>query len=306
MGTIEILFDVAERLELTDNVIKNKIIILKGDLINIRNCRRAIYRRQDELRPMPWFHLIEHIAGLFHLQINMLSLFFVKFWGMAGNTIGLERFSGILKRKHINQAALTKNFHHSDNFFWTVIEALTVTLYMYVADCQTINTFQGLLGSSNWPILIAKVEAEYLEIFKVQSIRRKRSKRTKNAVAVALAEKKAEWAITIPLPPESNWVGIKKQLVLDFSQKHCNVVRENALLLLSYGLLYLDFVDAYQKGYSGRVEKCIACLAVIYQDSSYKNYSAELLHMVACLKKLWKRDLKYIYSNRSLFGCTLY
>lgn len=101
-------------------------------------------------------------------------------------------------------------------------------------------------------------------------------------------------------------MAMEKQLVSDFSWKHRNVVRENALLLLSYKLLYLDFVNACQKDYSGQVKKCIAYLAVIYQDSNYKNYGAELLHMVAYLKKLWKRDLRYIYSNKSLFGCILY
>lgn len=148
-GTIEVLFNIAKRLELTDDIVKNKIIILKEDLMIVKNCRRAIYWRQDELRPMPRFHWIEPIAGLFHLQINMLSLFFDKFWGMAGSIVGLERFSGILKCKHINQAALTKNFHHLDDFFRTVIEALIVTLCIHVTGCQTIDTFQSWLGSSN-------------------------------------------------------------------------------------------------------------------------------------------------------------
>lgn len=70
---------------------------------------------------------------------------------------------------------------------------------------------------------------------------------------------------------EPKWNAIEKELLLDFSYKHRNVVRENALLLLSFGLLYLDFVDACRKGYSGRVEKCIACLAIIYQDFNAKN-----------------------------------
>lgn len=170
---------------------------------------------------------------------------------MADSIIGFECFNEILKCKHINRVALTKNFHHLDNFFRTIIEALTMTLCIYVAGCQIINTFQELLGSSNWPIFIAKVKAEYLEIFKVLSICIKASKQTKNAVVVALAEKKAKWASTISLPPELNWVAIEKQLVLNLSRKHCDVVQENALLLLSYGLLYLDFVDACQKGYNG-------------------------------------------------------
>ena len=290
--TIEVLRDIAKRLELTDDVVKDKIILLKGDLMTVRNCRRAIYRWQDELRPTARFHWIEPVAGLFHLQINVLALFFDKFWGTTGNIVGLDRFNGILKRKHITRAALTKNFHHSDDFFRTVIEALVVCLCMHVAGCQTIDQFQDWIGSSDWPTLIAKVESEYFGIFKVHTIRTGASRRTKNAVAIALAERKEEWANTIPLPSEPNWIATEKQLLSEFSQKHRDVIRENALLLLSCGLLYLDFVDACRKGYSGRVEKCIACLAVIYQDSNSKNYSAKLLHMVACLKKPWKKDLR--------------
>lgn len=71
----------------------------------------------------------------------MLSLFFDKFWDMAGSIIGFKHFSGILKCKDINQTALTKNFHYLDNFFQTVIEALTMTLYIYIASYQIIDIF---------------------------------------------------------------------------------------------------------------------------------------------------------------------
>ena len=35
------------------------------------------------------------------------------------------------------------------------------------------------------------------------------------------------------------------------------MVRENALLLINCGLLYVDFVDAYRNNYNGHIEKCI-------------------------------------------------
>lgn len=79
----------------------------------------------------------------------MLSLFFDKFWDIADSIINFEYFNEILKRKHINQAALTKNFHHLDNFFQTIIEALIVILYIYIASYQIIDMFQRLLGNSN-------------------------------------------------------------------------------------------------------------------------------------------------------------
>ena len=50
-GTIDIVQELAERLELTDEVVRDKLILLKGDLMTIRNCRRAIFRRQAELPP---------------------------------------------------------------------------------------------------------------------------------------------------------------------------------------------------------------------------------------------------------------
>ena len=86
-------------------------------------------------------------------------------------------------------------------------------------------------------------------------------------VAAALRAKKKEWANLEDQPPEPNWVKIEKDLLLEFSITNQNIAQENALLLLNHSLLYFDFNDINRKGYSGRMEKCIACMAVIYQDS---------------------------------------
>lgn len=66
--------------------------------------------------------------------------------------------------------------------------------------------------------------------------------------------------------------------------------RENALLLLREGLTYLEFVDACRGGFSGRVQKCLEYMAIIYQGSSAKNYAPETMHFVACFKRLWKEE----------------
>lgn len=133
----------------------------------------------------------------------MLSLFFDKFWDLAGNFIGFEHYNRLLRHKNINQAALTKNFHYLNNFFQTIIEVLIVNLCMHhITGCKTIDAFQSWLGISNWPHLITKIEAQYLEIFKVQLIYTKISKQTTINIANVLAEKKTRWLNTIPPLPE--------------------------------------------------------------------------------------------------------
>ncbi|WP_375449163.1 hypothetical protein [uncultured Nostoc sp.] len=69
-------------------------------------------------------------------------------------------------------------------------------------------------------------------------------------MAAALRAKKEEWPNLEDQPPELNWVKIEKDLLSEFSIANQDIARKNALLLLNYGLLYLDFNNAYRKGYS--------------------------------------------------------
>ncbi len=50
-GTIEILREIAERLGLSDEIVRDKVILLKSDLLTVRNCRRSIYRWQGVDQP---------------------------------------------------------------------------------------------------------------------------------------------------------------------------------------------------------------------------------------------------------------
>lgn len=237
--------------------------------MTVRNCRRAIYRRQDEPLPSARFHWLEPVAGLFHLQMNFISMLFGKFWGIPGNIVSLNRFAGILKRKYISKAAENGNFHHSDNFFRTVIEAMVITLYINAVGCQSIDKLQNWIGRFDWPSLISKIKHDCLRIFKVHSIREAASHKTAITVASMLKTKKKEWLeLENDQPQEPNWSMVEKELLAEIAPKHRNIVQENAMLLLSCGLLYFDLADACQKGYTGHVEKCISCFAVIYQSSN--------------------------------------
>lgn len=89
-GTIDIIQELAERLELTNEVVRDKIIFIKGNLMTVQNCCRAIYRQKDELLLLDRFQWFEPVAGLFYLQMNLLSILIGKFWDVAGDLVSLN------------------------------------------------------------------------------------------------------------------------------------------------------------------------------------------------------------------------
>ncbi len=219
-------------------------------------------------------------------------MLFNRFWAVAGDIVSLNRYTSILKRKYIKKDADNSHFHHSNDFLQTVIEVLVITLCIHLAKCSTIDSFYIWIEKSDWLSLIGNVEESWLGITKVRSIQDRAFTQTNAAMAAALRAKKEEWPNLEDQPPELNWVKIEKDLLSEFSIANQDIARKNALLLLNYGLLYLDFNNAYRKGYSSWLEKCIVCMAVIYQGSHQTKYSMELIHMVACMKRIWKDDLK--------------
>lgn len=130
-------------------MIRDKIILMKGDLITIQNCRRAIYWQQDELLSLDRFYWLEPVAGLFILEINLIFMLFGKFCGVASNVVSLNWYSSILKCKHIARQTDNNNFQQTDNFFRVVIEAMVIALCIRVAGCSTINDLQTWINKSN-------------------------------------------------------------------------------------------------------------------------------------------------------------
>ena len=119
-------------------------------------------------------------------------MLFGKFWRVAGNVISLNHYSGILKKKHICKMLDNNNFHYTDKFFYIMIDAMVVTLYMYIARYSTINELSTWIGKSEWSALISKVEYDHLGIFTVQCIRDETSIKTTTAIVSMLNTKKRE------------------------------------------------------------------------------------------------------------------
>lgn len=116
--TINILRFLVKWLGLKD-MVEDKIMPIKRNFLTIRNVTQALYYKQDEPNTLYKFSWLEPIAELFHLQMNLLRLFHMTFWGKSKDQYSLQRFHVVLVQKRVNMEV--KNFHACDNFFEAII-----------------------------------------------------------------------------------------------------------------------------------------------------------------------------------------
>lgn len=100
--------------------------------------------------------------------------------------------------------------------------------------------------------------------------------------------------ITILYRNQPNWKKKQWNRIETVARQEWDINRENALIILNLGLLYLDFIDTYHSGFNTRVEKYIQCFAVIFQDLIVKNYTGKTMYIVAYLKKILQPEFKYM------------
>ncbi len=234
------------------------------------------------------FDWLEPTAGLFHLQINLFTMMFDKLWGKSGNTASLSRYAGVLKQPKVSRDM--KNFHACNTFFKHLVDAHVIALLMEESGQNSIDEFQVWIAQSDWPNTIKQAQEQYLRPFYIQSIRTNTRKKTEYEVIATLSDRKEEWFRSIDERNTSeskpNWDDIKRELQSSINMQNRDIVRENSLLITSFGLLYLDFADACRTGHSGQIKQCIGYFAVIFQTTRSTKYAREMMHMIACFKRL--------------------
>ncbi|MCJ1349512.1 hypothetical protein MMC31_007753, partial [Peltigera leucophlebia] len=149
--------------------------------------------------------------------------------------------------------------------------------------------------------MVQDVENKSLGLFKTIELQASAIEKVRGEIIANIARKKQEWldkraadravGIITSYKKQPDWKKKQQDQIKTAAGQERDVIRENALIVLNLGLLYLDFIDACRGGFSARVEKCIQCFAVVFQGSAAKNYARETMHMVACLKKIWKPEL---------------
>jgi hypothetical protein len=312
-GTIDILKALLDELGIDSDDVDDRKVMLHGDYLTVRNVTRAMFRRSVEPELLMRFGWVEPIAGLFHLQMNVLKLLFGVFDGEAAHPGSLKQFSTILRRKGVNKDI--KDFHACDDFFRTVLEAYIIAYYQHHAGATDTKELVNHLEKNDWPAQIALAVQAGIDPFGVSWVRTQARESIDAAVAARMEEERAKWEAfkaqrrqhrqsggTNPPLPRKEWKKIESTLVTELGAGSRDIVNENAMLLLTCGLIYLDFYHACREGFSGRVEKCIKMFATMFAGGKHSNYAAECIHLVACLARMWQPEFKQAWLDYCLIN----
>ncbi len=99
-----------------------------------------------KLNKFDWF---EPTTGLFHLQMNLLTMMFNKLWGKSKNTASLGRYTRVLKQPKVSRDM--KNFYAYDTFFKHLVDMHVIALLMEKSGQNSIDEFQVWIAQSDRP-----------------------------------------------------------------------------------------------------------------------------------------------------------
>ncbi len=115
--------------------------------------------------------------------------------------------------------------------------------------------------------MVQNIEDKYLGPFETVELQASATQQVRDVIIADIAHEKQEWldkraadravGIRTLYRKQLNWKKKLQDRIETAAGKERDVIRENALIVLNLGLLYLDFVDACCGGFSAQVEKCV-------------------------------------------------
>jgi hypothetical protein len=264
----------------------HSVLWRSGEYLMVRNIARAIYRRQEHGERIHNFSFTEPIASLFHLQMNALKIIMHAFDSAGRYPGSLRRFAALLRPKTVGKDV--KDFHGSNEFFNHVLDGQIVACLMKAIKAKTLADLHQWLRQNNWLNAIAKILREYGDPYIVQtrhsaiidSVETQMQEHMKQVVdnraalkAARVAERQSTGRNAAPLPSFDR----KKEgsrILKELSGGMCDVVWQNAALLVVAGHVYRDFSEACKGGDNGWVEKCIKTLMLMFQVRTHLKRSA--------------------------------
>lgn len=127
------------QLSLNKEIVYNKIVIMRDNLFIIKNMTQTIYQHCGKLMKINRFDWFEPTAELFHLQINLLTMFFDKLWGKPRNITSLDQYTKVSKRLKMSKDI--KNFYTCDTFLKHLIDIYVIALIMKESSQKNIDEF---------------------------------------------------------------------------------------------------------------------------------------------------------------------
>ena len=324
-GTVDVLKDICNELGILKQSdsddkpgpdggieVGGSVVMLHGDYLTVRNVTRAMMHRAVEPNPVMRFQWVEPVAGLLHLQMNVLKMLLHTFEGGPTDPSSLKRHQISLRYKGVHKEV--RDFHACDEFFRLVAEGHIIGLFMHRQKLQSIQDINLMLESGDWPKAIHDTLGTSIpDLLHVCNLWSTMSEGIEEAVEQRIEEMRTERkrliatrrlqrveGMELPVLKQIMWSRVRKELEKELAGPARDIVNENAVLFVQCALIYLDFHYACRGGFSGRVEKCIQLFAVMFHGTRFSNYASECLHLVACLKRIWGPEFKKAWMDYCL------
>lgn len=267
--TITILGVMSQELDLDLNKMHDRLVMVKGDLLTVRNINRALFQRHEALDDSGTFDFVEPVTGLFHLEMNILRLLVGTYWGRSdGKDIAsIQRFVRMVSNNRVKKDG--KDFRACDSFMLDVLEAHVLAMVMSAAKVRTIQGLRTELEKGfNWKGLLDFAPNRLYDTRHIQELR----------------------------------AGGSKQGSADDENR--DLALENAILFLRDLLVYRDYKDAVKCGDTGRIVNVLGYWCAMYQGTSLKNYPQEMVHFITCLKRIWSPEFKDVWMKHCLVNAS--
>ena len=261
--TIEILTAFMDELGIPLNSMADKVALVKGDWLTIRNINSSLFLRQDAVNQEETFDFLEPVMGLFHLQMNVLRLMISNYWGRvdAKDIASIHHFVRMVGNNRVKKTG--KDFRACLNFINDLLDGHVLALLFSAADVETSEQFAKALEKGlGWPDMLDTLSGDIY------------------------SSKVSGW--------RQGADGTKVEVVKR------DIPLENALLFLRDMLVFRDYEDAVKCGDTGRVAKCIEYWCVLFQGTALKNYASEMVHLTACIKHIWDKPLRDLWMENCL------
>ncbi|KAF8475090.1 hypothetical protein BDZ91DRAFT_789320 [Kalaharituber pfeilii] len=206
---IKILETLAAEVKLPmDEVLANRVVLVEGDWLTIRNVLISMFQRQDDLleNRLSW---IEPTVGLFHLQMTILKMILRTHMGSTREPGSLKRFIVLLGRNRVEEKV--KDFRACDQFMKVITDANILSACMEKFNCTADFLKERLRQVNPLPLMKELVE----DVFGMGTV------------------------AALRVDPETGSARPKEQR---------DLVYENSMLLLQHALVYMDYIHAVRRG----------------------------------------------------------
>ena len=313
---------VCNQLGLTFEELSDKAIIISGDQMTVGRVQTCQdYRVRDEDDHM--FRWAKPVPGFLHLRMALIHMIYLSNMGRKdGKEPGsMSRFIKLLSRTKVTAKCPDLNAAH--DLLMQVGLGHILAALARLAGVTTIEQLGTKVSDGSWVGLIERLVDEMLSLDHVDKMRNEateagntRYEQSERASAAAAAASAAAItsAVAAALLPAGGSQDTAAQrtasaraaraqskkaaqkLRLQEQMRDRDIAHENALLLLTQFLIYLDGHSALRSGDSGRFEKHLDIVGVQFQGMpQLKNYRASTMDFNATRAIEWTPEMRELW-----------